>query len=103
MLARPQQAPCAPRNPAQRLSSPNFPNAATPSSQDIGSGNCYVHNTKLIDHPQKGVLEAPWTVRPKPFWATQNPSLEGMAPAALKFFAYPTVWNMIKVIWKTLV
>uniref|UniRef100_A0A1D2A582 Aldehyde dehydrogenase domain-containing protein n=1 Tax=Auxenochlorella protothecoides TaxID=3075 RepID=A0A1D2A582_AUXPR len=71
--------------------------------QDIGSGNCYVHNTKLIDHPQKGVLEAPWTVRPKPFWATQNPSLEGMAPAALKFFAYPTVWNMIKVIWKTLV
>lgn len=36
--------------------------------QDIGSGNCAVHNTLLLDHVQKSVLRAPWRFHPMPFW-----------------------------------
>lgn len=36
--------------------------------QDIGSGNCAVHNTLLLDHVQKSVLRAPWRFHPAPFW-----------------------------------
>ena len=40
--------------------------------QDIGSGNCAVHNTLLLDHPQKSVVWAPWRYRPPPFWEPFN-------------------------------
>ena len=36
--------------------------------QDIGSGNCFVHNTLLFDHLQKSILYAPWRFHPAPFW-----------------------------------
>lgn len=36
--------------------------------QDIGSGNCHVHNTLLLDDLQKSVLYAPWHFHPTPFW-----------------------------------
>lgn len=52
--------------PAQRLTS--VPPAPPPSLQDIGSGNCFVHNTLLLDHPQKFVCYAPWRFHPTPFW-----------------------------------
>ena len=32
--------------------------------QDIRSGNCAVHNTWMLDHPQKSVLWAPWRYYP---------------------------------------
>ena len=40
--------------------------------QDIGSGNCAVHNTMLLDHVQKSVVWAPWRYRPPPFWEPFN-------------------------------
>ncbi len=40
--------------------------------QDIGSGNCAVHNTLLLDHVQKSVVWAPWRYRPPPFWEPFN-------------------------------
>ena len=33
-------------------------------AQDIGSGNCAVHNTWMLDHPQKSVLWGPWRYYP---------------------------------------
>ena len=35
-----------------------------PCEQDIGSGNCAVHNSWMLDHPQKSVLWAPWRYHP---------------------------------------
>lgn len=35
-----------------------------PCAQDIGSGNCAVHNTWMLDHPQKSVLWGPWRYYP---------------------------------------
>ncbi len=36
--------------------------------EDIQSGTGFVHNTFLLDHPQKTVLEAPFTIFPPPAW-----------------------------------
>lgn len=69
---------------------------------DIGSGNCFVHNTSMLDHVQKGVVEGPWVVRPRPNWATDNPTIQGMAPAAAWFYAYPTWTNFACVVWRML-
>ncbi|KAL4444976.1 hypothetical protein ABPG77_004026 [Micractinium sp. CCAP 211/92] len=59
--------------------------------QDIGSGNCFVHNTLLLDHVQKSVLYAPWRFRPTPFWSPSNRNLEAVGRAALKFDAAPSL------------
>lgn len=36
--------------------------------QDIGSGLGVVHNTLLFEHPEKSVIDGPFTIRPKPPW-----------------------------------
>ena len=53
--------------------------------QDIQSGNCAVHNTCLVDFPQKGVLYAPWHIRPTPFWSPFARNAEALAPRAMTF------------------
>jgi hypothetical protein len=64
--------------------------------QDIGSGNCVVHNTHLYDHPQKSVLYAPFRFHPQPpFWSPSNRNLEGIGMAALQFSARPWLRTML--------
>ncbi|PSC73701.1 NAD-dependent aldehyde dehydrogenase [Micractinium conductrix] len=63
--------------------------------QDIGSGNCFVHNTLLFDHVQKSVLYAPWRFHPAPFWSPTNRNLEAVGLAALRFSAQPSVGAML--------
>ena len=36
--------------------------------EDIQSGTGFVHNTYMLDHPEKTVLWAPFRIRPKPSW-----------------------------------
>lgn len=62
---------------------------------DIGSGNCFVHNTYLFDHPQKSVLRAPWRFVPKPFWATDHKNQERLAHRALEFMGHPSIANLL--------
>lgn len=70
--------------------------------QNIGSGNCFVHNTKLLDHVQKGVIEAPWIVKPTPIWMAGPKTLAAVAPAAVKFFAYPSIWSLLRLIYRAM-
>ncbi|KAL4447993.1 hypothetical protein ABPG75_005212 [Micractinium tetrahymenae] len=63
--------------------------------QDIGSGNCFVHNTLLLDHLQKSVLFAPWRFRPTPFWSPSNRNLEAVGRAALRFDAQPSLAGVL--------
>jgi hypothetical protein len=44
-----------------------------------------VHNTCLVDFPQKGVLYAPWRIRPTPFWSPFARNAEALAPRAMAF------------------
>ena len=67
---------------------------------DIGSGNCYVHNTRLFDHVQKGVVEAPFVIKPTPVWL--GPPNAALAPLALDFFAAPSVWRLLKLVYRSI-
>jgi hypothetical protein len=51
----------------------------------IGSGIGFVHNTYLFDHPQKGVMVAPWTYAPQPLWSVGQLGLAAALPWAFKF------------------
>ncbi|KIY93232.1 hypothetical protein MNEG_14731 [Monoraphidium neglectum] len=53
--------------------------------QDIGSGDSYVHNTYLLDHPEKSVCHAPWTYSPQPLWSVFQLGLEAAMPPALRY------------------
>lgn len=59
--------------------------APLPLAQDIQSGNCATHNTTLVDFPHKGVLRAPWRIRPTPFWSPFAKNAEALAPRAMTF------------------
>lgn len=72
--ACPASCPCCSR-PAPP---PSWP------SQDIGSGNCFVHNTLLFDHVQKSVLYAPWRFHPAPFWCGDGSRGPCAGPAAAR-------------------
>ena len=63
--------------------------------QDIGSGNCAVHNTLLLDFPEKSVLHAPWRYYPTHLWSPSNRNLEAVVPAAIYFLAYPNLLTLV--------
>ena len=50
--------------------------------EDTQSGRGFVHNTYLLDRPQKTVMRAPFRSRPKPPWfVTHSRSREALAAA----------------------
>lgn len=65
---------------------------------DIGSGNCVVHNTFMIDHPQKSVLYVPWHFHPKPFWSPFNSNVEPFAVRFGNYLAHPSIFTLLGVL-----
>lgn len=61
--------------------------AAAGTPEDIGSGNCFVHNTMLFDHVQKSVLRCPWRFNPHPFWLVSHRNAEQVGRRSLSFLA----------------
>ena len=72
--------------------------APTDGGRDVGSGNCAVHNARLVQGVEKGVLRAAWRVSPAHLWAPYHRNLEVAAGAALDYFAAapgrPTGWGV---------
>lgn len=52
---------------------------------DVGSGIGVVHNSYLYDHPQKGVMYAPWTYSPQPLWSVGQLGLSAALPWAFRY------------------
>jgi len=69
------------------------------SPKDIGSGNGFVHNTTLLDEPQKGVLWFPWRECKKPFWDMTQASTDMWRPA-VRVLAYkqPLSADLLKMV-----
>lgn len=65
--------------------------------QDIGSGNCFVHNTLLFDHVEKSVVRAPFRFHPYPFWSPLNRNQEAVCRQAVRFCAYPSMLSMLSL------
>ncbi len=62
--------------------------------EDIISGRGVVHNTFLLDYPQKSVVRAPFRIKPTPAWFYDNRNLAQMGRRLAHFEAAPS--------WKTL-
>lgn len=67
------------------------------SLQDIRSGMGVVHNTFLLDHPQKSVVYAPFRIRPTPAWFSDHKNLRELGRRMTRFEAHPSVWGVPNV------
>jgi hypothetical protein len=63
--------------------------------EDIGSGNCHVHNTMLFDDVEKSVLRGPWRFHPYPFWLASNRNAEEVSRRSLRFLAAPSLLGVL--------
>ena len=62
--------------------------------QDVGSGNCWVHNVQMYDHVEKSVLWSPWRTAPTHFWDSNHRNLTAAVRATTKFAAYPNLLTL---------
>lgn len=70
--------------------------------KDIQSGRGVVHNTYLIDHPQKSVLRAPFNIFPLPVWFADHRNSIELGRRMTQFEAYPSLFKVPKVAFAAL-
>jgi hypothetical protein len=58
------------------------------------SGIGSVHNTFMLEHIEKTVLEGPITLSPKPFWFPTHRRPEPIAWKVLELYARPSAWKL---------
>lgn len=56
---------------------------------DIRSGRGVVHNTYMIDHPEKSVVRAPFRINPTPLWFSDHKTQNKVGRAMVAFEANP--------------
>lgn len=66
--------------------------------EDIRSGRGWVHNTFLLDHPQKTVLKAPFRIAPTPAWFSDHKTQNKLGEALVSFEAAPSFLRLPKVL-----
>lgn len=62
---------------------------------DIQSGAGVVHNTFMIDHPQKSVVRAPFRIAPTPAWFYDHKNLRALGEKLLTLEASPGLGNFV--------
>ncbi|GMH35326.1 hypothetical protein BSKO_03194 [Bryopsis sp. KO-2023] len=65
---------------------------------DIGSGNCTVHNSFLFDHPEKSILYTAWRLQPCAAWAPSVTNKENIFIRMLEFVQEPGLWRVLKIV-----
>ncbi len=81
-----------------------FPWGAYPGNplHNIGSGQGFVHNATLIDHPQKSVLQAPFRIFPKPSWFANHRTTAQLGQRLTNYYAAPSLGKFLAVVWAAL-
>jgi Aldehyde dehydrogenase family len=79
---------------------PEIPWGAFPGNplEDIGSGQGFVHNTELIQNPQKAVVSAPFYIWPTPVWFAQHRTLNQVAQRLVAFEHHPQIGTFAAVV-----
>ncbi|MDP6934477.1 MAG: NAD-dependent aldehyde dehydrogenase, partial [Myxococcota bacterium] len=54
----------------------------------------FVHNTFLLDHPQKSVVRAPFRMNPIPPWFPNHRTLAQLGERVFEFDRAPSVWKV---------
>ena len=65
--------------------------------QNIGSGIGIVHNTFMLDYPQKSIVKAPFVISPTPAWFYDNRNLIRLGQRLLKFEQNPSWLNFVTI------
>jgi acyl-CoA reductase-like NAD-dependent aldehyde dehydrogenase len=65
--------------------------------EDIQSGTGVVHNTFLLDHPQKSVVYAPFRMKPKPVWFADHQNLLRLGRRLSEMEAHPSLGRLAAV------
>ena len=68
------------------------------TKEDIISGTGTVHNTYLLDHPQKSIVYAPFRISPTPAWFFDNRNLVELGKALVEYEANPSWLALLKII-----
>jgi Aldehyde dehydrogenase family len=78
---------------------PEIPWGAFPGNplEAIGSGQGFVHNTELIQNPQKAVVSAPFYIWPTPVWFVQHQTLKQVGQRLVAFEHRPKVRTLAAV------
>jgi acyl-CoA reductase-like NAD-dependent aldehyde dehydrogenase len=66
--------------------------------QDVRSGIGVVHNSYLLDHPQKSVVKAPFRIMPTPAWFADHRNQASLGRALTQFEASPGWLSLPSVI-----
>jgi acyl-CoA reductase-like NAD-dependent aldehyde dehydrogenase len=77
------------------LASPTWGAFPGHPNTDIQSGTGVVHNTFLLDYPQKSVVRAPFRIRPAPAWFFDHKNLLGLGKSLLHLEASGGVGNFV--------
>jgi hypothetical protein len=79
------------------LMSPPWGGHPSSNLQDAQSGIGFVHNTYLLDNPEKTVLRAPLRVKPKPIWNSTHRHPETVTWDLLDLYRSPSLWKLPKL------
>lgn len=69
---------------------------------DVQSGLGFMHNTYLLDRPQKSVLRSPLTQFPKPVWFSTHRRSEAVAWKLCELYSRPSLWSMLGLLSQAL-
>lgn len=69
---------------------------------DIQSGCGVVHNTLMLDRPQKSILRAPFRVAPKPPWFVSHGNARNLGETLSDFETEPSVFKLPRLFWHAL-
>jgi hypothetical protein len=65
--------------------------------EDIRSGSGFVHNTLLLDHPEKTIVRGPFRIRPTPPWFSDHKNLRALGERLFAFEREPTLGHFMAV------
>jgi len=64
---------------------------------DIQSGSGVVHNSFMLDHPQKSVVRAPFRMKPAPVWFGDHKNLREMGERLMQYELKPGFGKLVSV------
>lgn len=70
--------------------------------KSVQSGMGFVHNTYLLDRPQKSILYSPHLLLPKPLWFSTHRRPEAAAWRLFDLYCRPTLFHLAGLLGKTL-
>ncbi|NND99333.1 MAG: hypothetical protein HKN47_18595 [Pirellulaceae bacterium] len=79
------------------LMSPPWGGHPSSNLQDAKSGIDFVHNTYLLDRPEKSVLRAPLRVKPKPIWNSTHRHPERVTWNLFDLYRSPSFFKLPKL------